>query len=127
MNHYIGRDVIKKIRKEYPNLEFQSHTYNMHHRASSGNGVATVYSRSRIDADFKKNSRYNFTAIAYPFGHTSKNLFASARANESINIGFGYQMTWPATRTSPLYNIPRFKVMGTEGLGSFINIARTAS
>ena len=125
-DRYMGRDVIKEVRKEYPNLEFQSHTYNMHHRNGSGNGVATSWSRSSIDADFEKNAKFGFTAIAYPFGHTSKNLLASVRANPDIRIGFGYMMYYPATRSSSLYNIPRFKVFGDGGLEGFKSIVRTA-
>lgn len=125
-SHYLGSDVIKKVRRKYPNLEFQSHTFNMHHRSYNGMGVATTWSRKAIDNDFKRNKKYKFTAIAYPFGHTSRNLLASVRANKSIGISFGYMMDWPATRTSPLYNIPRFKVFGDRGMSSFKSIVRTA-
>ena len=125
-DRFVGLDVIEKVREEYPNLEFQSHTYNMHHRNGSGNGVATSWSRKKIDRDFAKNEKFEFTAIAYPFGHTSSSLFKSARASKSIGIGFGYMMDWPATRTSPRYNIPRFKVFGDRGLGDFTSIVRTA-
>lgn len=124
-DRYVGWDVIKKIRAKYPNLEFQSHTYNMHQR-SGGVGVAKTWSRKKIDADFAKNKKFEFTAIAYPFGHTSKNLLASTRENASIRIGFGYMMYHAATRTSPRYNIPRFKVFGDGGLDGFISIVRTA-
>lgn len=125
-DRFVGWDVIKKVREEYPNLEFQSHTYNMHHRNGSGNGVVTSMSRKKIDRDFEKNEKFDFTAIAYPFGHTSSNLFSSVRANKQIGIGFGYMMDWPATRTSPRYNIPRFKVFGDRGLGDFISIVSRA-
>lgn len=39
---YIGEDVIDKIRKEYPNLEFQSHSYNMHYITKICNCVINV-------------------------------------------------------------------------------------
>lgn len=124
-DRYVGRDVIKEVRKEYPNLEFQSHTYNMHYR-SNGLGIAKFKSRKSIDEDFEKNAKFGFTAIAYPFGHTSQNLLASVRENPDIRIGFGYMMYHPATRTSPRYNIPRFKVFGDGGLDGFKSIVRTA-
>lgn len=125
-DRFVGWDVIKKVRKEYPNLEFQSHTYNMHHRNGSGNGVATSWSRSKIDKDFAKNEKFGFTAIAYPFGHASGRFLAATRAYKPIGIGFGYMMDWPASRNSPRYNIPRFKVFGDRGLGDFISDVRTA-
>ena len=39
---YIREDVIDKIRKEYPNLEFQSHSYNMHYITKICNCVINV-------------------------------------------------------------------------------------
>lgn len=125
-DRYIGLDVIKKMRKEYPNLEFQSHTYNMHHRASTGDGVATTWSRHAIERDFEKNEKFGFTSIAFPYGHTSSNMQSVLRESKSIGIAFGYIMEWPATRYSPLYKMPRFKVMGNGSLGDFIRIVRTA-
>ena len=124
-DRYVGRDVIKEVRKEYPNLEFQSHTYNMHYR-SNGLGIVKFKSRKSIDEDFEKNAKFGFTAIAYPFGHTSSNLFASVSANPDIRIGFGYMMDYPASRASFRYNIPRFKVFGDGGLEGFKSIVRTA-
>lgn len=124
-DRYVGRDVIREVRKEYPNLEFQSHTYNMHHR-NGEYGVAKSWSRKSIDEDFEKNAKFGFTAIAYPFGHTSKNLIASVSANPDIRIGFGYMMDYPASRSSFRYNIPRFKVFGDGGLDGFKSIVRTA-
>ena len=125
-NRYIGEDVIQKMREEYPNLEFQSHTYNLHHRGKSGNGVAKSWSRKDIDKDFAKMDKYGFTAAAWPYGHTSRNLKAAAKASRSVRIGFGYMMDWAATRTSPLYNIPRFKMFGDRGMGDFIRVVRKA-
>ncbi len=124
-NHYLGRDVIKEVRKEYPNLEFQSHTYYMHYR-SDGLGVVMIKSRESIDDDFAKNAKFGFTSIAYPFGHFSQNMLASLRANPDMRIAFGYMMYHPATRTSPRYNIPRFKVFGEYGLSDFKSIVHTA-
>ena len=125
-DHFVGRDVINKVREQYPNLEFQSHTYNMHHRNGSGNGVATSWSRSKIVKDFAKNKKFGFTSIAYPFGHAGSTMRSVTRANKQIGIAFGYMMDWPATRTSPRWNIPRFKVFGDRGLGDFTSIVRTA-
>ncbi len=39
----MGWNVINEVRATYPNLEFQSHTYNMHHRGGV-NGVARSWS-----------------------------------------------------------------------------------
>ena len=30
--HHIGLDVINKVRKEYPDFEFQSHSFDLHSR-----------------------------------------------------------------------------------------------
>lgn len=120
-DHYLGWDVINEVREEYPNLEFQSHTYAMHHR-----GRAYSWSREKIDNDFKRLQEFEFTCMAYPFGHNSSKLMAVARANKQIKMGFGYMMYHPATRNSPLYNIPRYKVFGDGGLSGFISIVNDA-
>ena len=125
-DRFVGWDVIKEVRKDYPNLEFQSHTYNMHHRASSGYGVVTVLSRMSIERDLAKNAKFGFTSLAYPYGHSSGNMLAALRANDSIGIAFGYMQEWPATRNSPLYSMPRFKVMGNGSMAEFQRIVGTA-
>ena len=125
-DRYLGWDVINEVRATYPNLEFQSHTYNMHHRGGGGNGVARSWSLARIKADFEKNKKFGFTTIAYPFGHTSANLLAVVKADPTMRVGFGYMMTKPATRTSSRYNIPRFKMMGNASLSEFKSIVQTA-
>ena len=125
-DRFVGWDVIKEVRREYPNLEFQSHTYNMHYRASSGFGIVTTKSRASIEADFAKNRKFGFTALAYPYGHSSSNMLSVLAADESIGIAFGYMKDWPASRTSPIYNMPRFKVMGNGSLSDFQRIVQTA-
>jgi peptidoglycan/xylan/chitin deacetylase (PgdA/CDA1 family) len=124
--HSLGEDVMKKIAKEYPNLEFQSHSYNLHKRTGSGNGVVKYLSKKRIAQDFKKNAKFGFSALAWPFGHTSRNSLAVAKSDKSIKVAFGYMMDHPASRKSALYNIPRFKVFGDRGLSDFVRIVSTA-
>ena len=125
-NHYLGWDAINKVRKVYPNLEFQSHTYGMHKRDASGYGVVGSWSKEEIDADFEKARKFGFTAIAYPFGHTSANLLASVSENKSIKIGFGYPMNHAATRTSARYNIPRIRVESNDYVANFVQAASLA-
>ena len=125
-DYYVGRDVIKRLKTEYPNLEFQSHTYNMHYRGSSGNGIATEKSIGSLKADLTKNKKFGFTALAYPFGHTSSNFIKVLKKDKKIGIAFGYIMHWPATRNSPVYNMPRFKVMGDGSFDEFLDIVTTA-
>ena len=117
----MGTDAIEEIRRDYPNFEIQSHTYDLHTRMKDGNGVATIMTREEIDADFEQNRKFGFTAIAYPFGHAPENLVASAAADPDIRIGFGYQMTWPAVRWSPIYEVPRYKVYGEWTLNDFVS------
>ena len=124
--HYIGKDVIKKVAKEYPKLEFQSHSYNMHIRTGNGNGLVKSMSKASIDKDFKKNEKFGFTSIAWPFGHVTKTSKASAKSSKMIKAAFGYMMDHPASRKSSLYNIPRFKVFGDRGLSDFIRIVSTS-
>lgn len=125
-DHFIGMDVIKKLRREYPKLEFQSHSYDMHRYEKPGKPRVQVWSRKKIDADFKANESFGFSAIAYPYGAAPKKLSDAARANKHIKLGFCYRIYQPVTRTSNVYRLPRYKVCGDDSLSVFIKMLKDA-
>ena len=57
---YIGEDVIDKIRKEYPNLEFQSHSYNMHYQTNICKPRIKCMNDNELVIDILENSKYGF-------------------------------------------------------------------
>ena len=49
--NYIGLDIINKIRKEYPNFEFQSHSFNMHKRINN-TPIVYLMNNQELEEDF---------------------------------------------------------------------------
>ena len=65
----MDKEIIEKSRKEYPNIEFASHSYDLHHEEDY------LLDYDKIHADFKKQAEtIQNNYFAYPYGHVSKNL-----------------------------------------------------
>lgn len=106
---YITKNIIKKSEKEYPNLEYQSHSYGLH----DGNNKQRIYSlsKSEIQKDFDKMKDYNFEYMSYPYGFFTDNLTRVVK-NNNYKLGFTFGYNKYAYRTSLQYEIPRIKVNG---------------
>lgn len=114
--HHIGRDLIEKSRKEYPQLEYESHSYNLHYP-----GVAYSQSLDYFKIDFLSNRNNNFRYFAYPYGASSKNLI-DAFKQSGYKLAFGFRNYKAAKRTDPWYNIPRVKINGQISFDDFKKI-----
>ena len=111
---YLGLDIINKVRQEYPFYEFQSHSFNMHFEAKINNRSQPIIYNMTLDKiknDCLNNDKFNFTTMAYPYGH----YYAKARdviKNHGYHIAFGFAPFKFATRNSDRYAIPRIKING---------------
>ena len=105
---YIGLDVINTIRKEYPNYEFQSHSFNMHTKI---NDTAKIYfmDNNEIKEDLIKNKKFNFSCMAYPYGHYN-NAIKDLLYNNNYSIAFTFGPNKFASRYSDRFLIPRIGV-----------------
>lgn len=111
MRAYISQDIIDKSKKEYPNHDFQSHSYNFHFCDSDGSQHIKNMTKNEIRRDFSLNSKYNFKYIAYPYGAYTKDLQDVAKENNYL-LGIRFGPSNYATRKSPTYAIPRIKING---------------
>ena len=119
-NHYIGWDVIQKVRKEYPKFEFESHTYDMHQRVN-GKVPAKGFTYEQIVEDTKANDRFGFSYLAYPWGtHTEK--MQKALKDCGYKMAFAYRPFYYATRNNDPFAIDRIKIRGAIPLEKFIRI-----
>ena len=116
---YMGWDAIDEIRRDYPELEIQSHSYDLHYRLKNRDGIATALSRDQVAADFALNEQLDATAFAHPFGQTTEAVREVLEANPRMVLAFGYPMEYPATRQSDCYNIPRYKIFGDGTIDDF--------
>lgn len=82
--NYMDLDMIREAKRKYPNIEFASHTYNLHHENDY------LLSYEEIDNDFKRmNSVLNTKYFAYPYGHVSKNMEDSLK-NNNYKLAFTF-------------------------------------
>ncbi len=81
---YMSLELIDKCKVEYPNIEFQSHSYNMH-----GMDV-THFSDEEIKNDVKTmNTLGNFEYYAHPFGVYNDTIINELK-NNNYKLAFGF-------------------------------------
>lgn len=116
--HRFRKDKLEELRRDYPKLACESHTYNMHKRID-GYKPVNVLSYEEMLEDIQKNAPYDFHYLAYPWGTSNKDL-RKALKNSGYRLAFGYGPFRYATREDKPYNIRRIKVSGLEGMDKFI-------
>ncbi len=102
---YMGRDLIKKSKEEFPTVEFASHTYNMHIVGKLKN-----MSKEDIEADFKEmNNFQSVEYVAYPFG-AYNNDFIDVLKNNNVKLAFTLSDNKKATRNDSDFIVNRVNV-----------------
>ncbi len=112
---YFGKDVIKDIKDNYPNIDLQSHSYALHKRDKEHFHIDELTKEELLE-DFKKmKEEYNFDYMAYPFGKL--NDIAKEAAKESgYKLVFAYKPYDYARRTDDPYAINRIKIKSSYTL-----------
>lgn len=108
---YYGLDVINTIRDEYPNFDFQSHSYNMHYATDDGKYRIESMNINELEEDFALNKKFGFKFMAYPFGYYNENAIKAAK-DQGYIMAFAFAPYGYATRNSNQYAIPRIKING---------------
>ena len=106
--NFIGLDIVNKVRKEYPNFEFQSHSYNMHIKI---NKTAKIFlmNEKELEEDIINNKKFNFTCMAYPFGYYNEKIkYLLNKNNYSFAFTFGKSQF--SSRNNDRFSIPRIKI-----------------
>lgn len=74
--NYMDLNMIKEAKRKYPNIEFASHTYDLHHENDY------LLSYEEINNDFKKmNNVIDTKYFAYTYGHVSHNIEKALKDN----------------------------------------------
>ncbi len=116
---YITTELIKKIEKEYPKLEIQSHSYGMHIRVKD-KVKGQIMSKEEMEKDFDQMEIYNFKYIAYPYGYFNEQLKTTAK-EKGYKLGFifGGKKYAKTKRSDDPFEIHRLKVDGNMDLNDF--------
>lgn len=109
----ISEERVKQIQKEYPNLEFQSHTYNMHDRKYQKASYSYV-----IQDSLTQRKIFGFDYMAYPYGRKSNTMF-KAYKDSGIRMAFSFKDYGFATKKQNVYRIRRFAVLGKTSMRKF--------
>lgn len=114
---YMNKKTIEKAKKEYPNIEFASHSYDLHHEENY------LLDYDKINNDFKKQENIISTKyFAYPYGNTSKNFEKSLKNNNySLAFTFGPGKEHrKATQNDNKYYIPRLNISNDMPYWKFV-------
>lgn len=114
---FLGLDLINKIKKEYPNLEIQSHSYYMHNRIENIPYVVNM-SKEQIDNDFEKMEFLDTDIYCYPYGvHT--NTILDVLEEKKYRIAFKLDKSGISTREDDKFLIQRVGINNETSFTSF--------
>ena len=122
---FMGQDIMNKVKVEYPNFDFQSHSYNLHSKIllDDHTRVEKVYTltEEELDNDVKQSLKFGFKTMAYPFGAYNAVIQKKLKDNGYLlAFTFGGKTYGYATRKSNQYAINRIKIDGKDDLRSFV-------
>lgn len=107
---YMNLEVVDKAKQEYPNIEFESHSLNLHYHSS-----INEKEEKEMEEDLKTfNSKIvNAKTYAYPFGAYNDNM-VSALKETKYDMAFIYGPNKKdyrkASRKDDIYKIPRLNM-----------------
>lgn len=108
---FITKEIISKTKEEYPNLSYQSHSWNFHYVDSNKKERILNMTGEEIDDDFKNQAIFGFKYLAYPYGVYNDNVIKYLK-KYNYNLAFTFRVHEFATRQSKQYEIPRIKING---------------
>ena len=106
----MGFDKINEIKKDYPNIEFQSHSWDFHIREKIDN-----MTREEMEEDTDKMLSLGFEYMAYPYG-ARNNLIKEVLKEKGFKIAFRFGPPAYATRNSDQFAMERIKINDTADL-----------
>lgn len=116
---FLTQELLERISIEYPNLEIQNHSYNLHHKTKNGKSAIYSASNEMVKNDFEQMKKYNMKYMAYPYGHSTK-------AYKEMAKQYGYRLAFsfagpyiPSSRKDDPYEIRRVKINGQIGMWQF--------
>lgn len=119
LNSYISKKQIIMISKKYPNIEFFSHTYDIH-RMVNDKPAIYGYTEKQMEEDIIKYEKYmgKQQIIAYPFGATNEKFNKVLKRN-GYKYGFLLGDNKKATREDDNMHINRINTSANKDILHF--------
>ena len=112
-SRFISEQRVRQIMKTYPNVEFQSHTYNLHYKGATKLNYNSILKDAKTQKDV-----FDFRYLAYPYGRKT-NTMIKVYKDSGIKMAFSFSDYGFATRKQNLYKIKRFAVKGNTSFRKF--------
>ena len=113
---FLSKDIIEKTKKEYPNIEFASHSYDLHYIEAKD----LKYDDYVNDIN-KQKEIINTNYFAYPFGNYNNDYIKALKKNNyKLAFGFGSDGDFKkASYKDNKYVIPRLSISGSMPLWKY--------
>lgn len=115
----IGKDILYSVQKTYPDLEFQSHTFNLHNRVNGEKPVKSFTEEELYDDIAMQYQDFGYTALAYPWGATSDNMIKALAREGHTKLAFVYGHDDYARKSDARFAVKRIKINGTGNFSDF--------
>lgn len=103
----ISEKKVRQLRDKYPNIEFQSHTYDLHYPEAYLKKYSVFYRDAR-----RQKKVFHFNYVAYPHGNSSDAMIRAYKKND-IRMGFSFGDYGYADRSQDRFHIKRLAVKDT--------------
>ncbi len=115
---FMGWDQINKARKNYPHLEFHSHSHDQH-RIIEGVKIPSIIEYTNALTDVQTASvLLGSDVYAYPFGHVTETI-VRALQESGYRMAFGIGEGVHAQLGTDLYRIPRYAMKSSTTFHDF--------
>ena len=113
---YMSKDILEKVKTEYPNIEIYSHSYNLHYQGAINQDKESLMQDIKDFDNFYPNN----DILCYPFGQYNGNIEECLKES-NYRMAFRYgpdrKDYKKASRNDNIYEIPRLNV--SHGMSVF--------
>lgn len=116
ISQYMSKDIINSCKKEYPNIEFACHSYDLHKK---GSVASKNVEELKEDLDNYQKVMGKTKYFAYPFGDYTENMITALK-EKKYKLAFIYAEPKRATRESKDFLVPRINMSYNQKTYKFI-------
>lgn len=108
---FLGMDLINKMKSEFPNIEFQSHSYGLHRNTSDLRPIVDGLNYEEIEYDFKRMNELKIgnNVFSYPYGQENEKI-KKALKNNGYDMAFTLDKSRLSNKKDDKYFIPRVSI-----------------